>query len=266
MLRSVNDLQKYAIRATDGGIGQVKDLYFDDLAWVVRYLVVDTGTWLSGRHVLISPIAVGEPNWAERVLPVSITKEQVRNSPDIDTHQPVSRQSEISFLGYYGYPDYWGAGGYPRKLPAAADHTEATTYMAKPLGTNSHSPESALKGVDPQLRSCTTVLNHHVIAADGDIGRVHGLLVDERTWAIRYIIVNTGNWWLGHKVVMAPEWIEDVSWPDSILVVDTTRRSVQDAPAYVSVAHLDRSQEIGIYAHYGRAGYWMADIQAESRS
>jgi len=111
MLSSMEDLEHYAIRATDGAIGQVKDFYFDDEAWVIRYLVVDTGTWLSSRKVLISPIAIGEPNWAEKILPVSITKEQVKNSPDIDTDKPVSRQHERRYLGYYGYPYYWGGGG-----------------------------------------------------------------------------------------------------------------------------------------------------------
>ena len=89
----------------------MKDFYFDDLAWVVRYLVVETGSWLSSRKVLISPIAIGHPDWAERVLPVSITKEQVKNSPDIDTDKPVSRQHEMQYLGYYGYPSYWGGAG-----------------------------------------------------------------------------------------------------------------------------------------------------------
>jgi hypothetical protein len=79
MLRTMNDLQDYAIRATDGTIGQVKDFYFDDETWVIRYLVVDTGSWLSSRKVLISPIAISLPNWAEKLLLVSITKDQVKN-------------------------------------------------------------------------------------------------------------------------------------------------------------------------------------------
>src|SRR5665213_2117878 len=112
MLRSMKDLEGYAIRATDGDIGHVKDLYFDDDKWVIRYLVVETGTWLSSRKVLISPFAVGDPDWAARVLPVSITKEQVKNSPDIDTDKPVSRQHEMQYLGYYGYPYYWGGAGF----------------------------------------------------------------------------------------------------------------------------------------------------------
>ena len=111
MLRSMKDLEDYAIRATDGDIGHVKDFYFDDDTWVVRYLVVETGSWLSGRKVLISPIAIGEPDWTARALPVSITKEQVKNSPDLDTDEPVSRQHERQYLEYYGYPYYWGGTG-----------------------------------------------------------------------------------------------------------------------------------------------------------
>ena len=111
MLRSMKDLEDYAIRATDGTIGHVKDFHFDDKAWGIRYLVLDTGTWLSSRKVLISPIAIGHPDWAGKILPVSITKEQVKNSPDIDTDKPVSRHNEIRYRGYYGYPFYWGGPG-----------------------------------------------------------------------------------------------------------------------------------------------------------
>ena len=132
MLRNTKDLEGYAIRATDGIVGRVKDLYFDDKAWVIRYLVVDTGAWLAHRKVLISPIAIGHPNWPEKVLPVSITKEQVKNSLDIDTDKPVSRQQEMHYLGYYGYPFYWfgpgpwGDEAFPSMLIAGYADPEAT--------------------------------------------------------------------------------------------------------------------------------------------
>src|ERR1700691_472875 len=111
MLSSMSDLEGYAIRATDGTIGHVKDLYFDDEAWVVRYLIVDTGSWLSSRKVLISPMAIGQSSWADKTLSASLTREQVKSSPDIDTDKPVSRQHEMEYLGYYGYPYYWGGDG-----------------------------------------------------------------------------------------------------------------------------------------------------------
>jgi len=100
MLRSLKDLQHYEIGAIDGVIGHVKDFYFDDDAWVARYLVVDTGNWLPGREVLITPISIHHPNWVGRILPVSITKAQVEGSPAIATHLPVSRQHEMQYLGY----------------------------------------------------------------------------------------------------------------------------------------------------------------------
>lgn len=102
MLCRLDKLEGYAIGASDGDVGRVTDFLFDDEAWVVRYLVVYTGSWLSNRTVLISPIAIGQPSWSDRTLPVSMTTEQVRNSPDVDTSKPVSRQYESEYFSYYG--------------------------------------------------------------------------------------------------------------------------------------------------------------------
>jgi hypothetical protein len=271
MLRSMKDLEQYAIHATDGVIGHVQDFYFDDQTWVIRFLVVDTGTWLLHRKVLISPIAIGRPNWTEKWLPVSITQEQVKNSPEIDTEKPVSRQHEIRQLGYYGYPYYWGGAGlwgngtYPNTLLPNYHGTvsapevlrtkeERTVARAQPV-RNEHE--------DPHLRDCKVVMDYHVQAIDGDIGHVEGLLVDEETWAIRYLIVNTSNWWLGHQVLIAPEWIDDVSWLDATVSVSVTRQAVQDAPPFNSRADLDRDKETDLYDHYGRETYWNLATQGE---
>ena len=271
MLRSMEDLEHYAIRATDGAIGQVKDFYFDDEAWVIRYLVVDTGTSLSSRKVLISPIAIGEPNWAEKILPVSITKEQVKNSPDIDTDKPVSRQHERRYLGYYGYPYYWGGGGswgdgiYPNTLLPGYAGLVSTPRAVQPESVEAYAQAEAARqdDGDPHLRSCKAVLSYHIHATDGDIGHVRGLLVDDETWAVRYMIVDTSNWWLGHQVIIAPQWIRNVSWADATVSVDLTRRAVKDAPPYDSTAQLEREEESGIYKHYGRPGYWAAEPKRE---
>jgi hypothetical protein len=150
MLRSMKDLENYAIRATDGIIGHVKDFYFDDGTWVVRYLVVETGSWLSSRKVLISPMAIGHPEWTGRVLPVSITKEQVKNSPDIDTDRPVSRQHERQYLEYYGYPFYWGgaglwgAGVYPGRHVGCRTRSHSASDYPVPQA------DSARAGVDAE--------------------------------------------------------------------------------------------------------------------
>ena len=272
MLRSMNDLENYAIRATDGNIGHVKDFYFDDQAWVIRYLIVDTGSWLSSREVLISPIAIGNPDWTKKVLPVSITKEQVKNSPHIDTDKPVSRQHEMRYLGYYGYPPYWGGAGfwggdaYPSLMMTGYGGFGSTPYAAdsKAQEAYARADEARHQDDDLHLRSCQAVMGYHIEASDGDIGHVQGLLVDEETWAIRYMIVNTSNWWLGHQVLIAPQWIKTVSWPEATVAVDLTRQAVQDAPPYDSTAQLDRTQEMGIHEHYGRPGYWAAEVKREA--
>jgi hypothetical protein len=221
MLRSMNDLEGYAIQATDGTIGHVKDFYFDDAAWVVRYLIVETGSWLSSRKVLISPMSIGQPDWDARVLPVSITKEQVKNSPEIDTDKPVSRQHEMNYLSYYGYPYYWGGAGlwgggaFPGMM-RGIDYDDSTTEQPEALGQDNRSEigETRPAARDPHLRSCKAVKNYHIEATDGDIGHVQGLLIDEETWAIRYVVVDTNNWWLGHQVLIAPQWIREVRWAD----------------------------------------------------
>jgi len=272
MLRSMNDLENYAICATDGTIGHVKDFYFDDTAWVIRYLVVDTGTWLSSREVLISPIAIGKPNWADKVLPVSITKEQVKNSPDIDTDKPVSRQHEMRHLGYYGYPYYWGGAGlwgeglYPGMMLPGYGGFASTPYPANPQAQEAYARAEAARHEDddPHLRSCKAVMDYHIEASDGGIGHVQGLLVDEETWAIRYLIVNTSNWWLGHQVLIAPQWIKNISWTEATVSVDLTRQAVKDAPPYDATAQLNRTQEMGIHEHYGRPGYWAAEATREA--
>ena len=264
MLRSLKDLQNYRIGASDGDIGHVSDFYFDDRLWVIRYLVVDTGDWLSGRKVLISPMAIGEPDWLERILPVAITIQQVRDSPHIDTDKPVSRQHEMNFLSYYGYPYYWAGpglwGAAPMRDPVMPGYSgiESMSPAMQSMAARDLMAAEAvhLEEGDPHLRSCAVVSGYHLEASDGEIGHVESVLVDEDTWAIRYLVVDTSNWWLGHQVLIAPQWVREVRWSDSTVTVGLSREAVRQAPPYDSTAALDRVREIAIYEHYGRPVYW----------
>jgi sporulation protein YlmC with PRC-barrel domain len=261
MLCSVEDLEGYAIGGGDGDgdIGQVKDVYFDDESWTIRYFIVETGSWLSSRKVLISAHAVGRPNASEKVLPVALNRAQVENSPKIDTDKPVSRQHETDTLGYYGYPLYWGAAAFwgagvypdamlsPRIFGATPDATtDASLAAAAPPDIQE----------DFHLRSFQNIRGYHVHATDGDIGHVQGMIVDEDTWAIRYLVVDTSNWWGGHKVLIAPQWINKVRWFDASVSVDLTRQAIKDAPPYVHATPVDRRQETVLYDHYDRPSYW----------
>jgi len=266
------DLDGFVIGATDGPIGHVRDFHFDDEEWVIRYFVVETGSWLASRKVLISPFAIGNPDWTEKVLPASISKAQVENSPDIDTDKTDSRQQEIRYHGYYGYPFYWGGAGLWGDDDYPSMSMEAVPgYVAPPVVPAPDMPELQVQGEpfrvrqdDPHLRSCKAVIGYHVQAVDGDVGHVQALLVDVETWAVRYIVVDTSNWWLGHQVLIAPQWIGDVRWSDATVMVNLTQQAVKDAPAYDSAAMPDREQEAGIHDHYGRTGYWATEIVRES--
>jgi uncharacterized protein YrrD len=223
MLRNAKDLIGFGIRATDGVIGTVEDLYFDDQDWTIRYFVVNTGSWLTGRKVLISPVAIGSPAWITRVLPAALTRAQVEHSPDIDTRKPVSRQNETEYVGYYGYSHYWGGSGmwglgaYPGSPP-----TERSTEDNAPVPDDYH------------LRSSNAVIGHHIEATDGDVGHVEDLVFDDDTWAIRFLIVDTSNWWGGRRVLVATRRIENVSWVEAKISVDLTRQAVKNAPPYDS--------------------------------
>jgi PRC-barrel domain len=262
MLRNLKDLENYKISATDGEIGHVKDFYFEDDAWVVRYFVVDAGTWLSSRKVLISPISVRHPDWTERTLPVSITKDQVRNSPNIDTDKPVSRQNEEQYMGYYGYPTYWGGGGiwgeglYPYAMvPGYAGDGLDRVEREQEQEAYLRDERARHRNDDPHLRSCKAVTGYHIHATDGDIGHVSGFLVDDETWAIRYLVIDTSNWWIGHKVLISPTWIDGVHWSDKTVSVDLSRESIKNSPPYDSTVDWSPDQDLSLYRHYGRSGY-----------
>jgi uncharacterized protein YyaL (SSP411 family) len=262
MLRNAKDLHGLTIRATDGEIGTVDQFYFEDETWAIRYLTVDTGGWLEGRQVLISPISVlGVPDWEAKRLDVALTKKQVENSPDINTHQPVSRQHEIAYFGYYGYPFYWGGsdlwGAAPNPAGLAIPIPASTEAIA-----DSMSHESA----DSHLRSAEEVRNYYLEALDGEIGSVDGFIVDDEAWAIRYIEVATRNWWPGKKVLVSPAWAEKVSWEDSKVYVRLTREKIKDAAEYSESAMITREYERQLHAYYGWPPYWPHEAGHESAS
>lgn len=263
MLSIVKDLERYSIRAVDGVIGHIRDVYFDDQTWVVRYLVVDAGGWLPARMVLISPISVTGVNVVDRVITLSITRQQVKDSPDIDADKPISRQHERSLLGYYGYPYYWGSGGlwgtgsFPGLLLNTSERGtaipahRADIERALEMGEAGSDP-----GADAHLRSCGEVADYRIDATDGHMGKVKDFLMEQSTWAIRYLLVNTSEWWAGHDVLVAVRWISTVRWTDNAVTVALTRQTVKDSPVYDPWRTLDREQETALFKHHRKPVYW----------
>jgi len=246
MLKAASNLKGMSIAATDGDIGSVQDLYFDDMTWTIRYLVVDTGTWLPGRKVLISPMSVASGDRSHAV-PVRLTKSQVQNSPSVDADKPVNRQYEEEFSQYYGFPYYW-SGPY---------RWGSDPYPGAGAATAGAIPAAMVAGAgDPALRSMRDVTGYYIEATDGDIGHVEDFLVDDHEWAIRYIVVDTRNWWPGKKVVVSPGWISRVSWADSKVYVDLSRDGIRTAPEYDPDRAVEREYENRLFTHYGRRNYW----------
>ena len=250
MLYKAKKLNGYKLNATDGEIGKVKDFYFDDRYFTVRYLIADTGLWLGDRQVLISPYALSDINHELQHINVKLTKAQIKDSPSLDSDKPVSKQFEESYYDYYGWPYYWGGlnmwGGYP--------------YMvldSKDWNNNYHHGETW----DPHLRSTKAVSGRHVNAKDGDIGHVVDFIIDDENWAIRYLVVRTSNWWLGHQVLISPHWSDNKNWNDTQISIDLTMEQIKKSPPYVDISAIDKIYERNLHQHYNRMGYWV-DEQA----
>ena len=218
MLHNIKELYGNKLAASDGDIGHVEDFYFDDKTWAVRYLVANTGTWLSGRQVLLSPHAFNRWDRDNKSLRVNLTRKQIENSPSIDLHRPVSRQYEEEYYRYYGWPTYWDGGGmwgvgeYPVALPPAKEEIVAHQHHRRD---------------DKHLRSTLAVTGYHIQAADGAIGHVTGFMVDDKSWGIRELVVETGHWYSGKEILISPSKIERIGYDESKVFVNLTKADIQ---------------------------------------
>ncbi len=261
MLFKLSDLRGLSVRADDGAVGSIDDTYFDDATWDIRYAVADTGTWLSGRKVLLAPSVLGTPDFARGELPAALRRDQVAESPHVDTNRPVSRQQESRLHEYYGWAPYWAGPIAPAipPLATAPGYAYAPT-TAKGRGATDRTAEEvearARESADPHLRSAREVIGYYISAKDGNIGHVEDFLGDADRWAIRYMIVDTRNWLPGKKVLVSPQWIESVSWTDKQVRVDLGQDQIRNSPEYDPARAIDRTYEGRLFNYYGRVPYW----------
>lgn len=251
MLLSVNDTLGYRIQAVDDDVGTLDDLLFERATSRIRYLVIDAGSWLTDRVVLLPPAAFGTMQPGERRIPTALTKQQVKDSPPMQTALTLSRSEEELLHSYYGWTPYWEATlptdglapGYWGVLPPES----ATMPPEAPAGA---------APAEPPLRSAKELIGHYVQATDGEIGHLSDLLIDEHDWTIRLLVIDTRNWWPGKKVVIAPDWLEQVDWMGHQITVGLTREQIKGSPEYDPARTLDRSYQEHLYRHYGRKPYW----------
>lgn len=235
MLRNASAIKGYAIAATDGRLGTVSDFLFDDASWLVRWLVVDTGKWLSGRKVLLPPSVLGhiDPNGNE--FAVSLTMQQVKDSPDIDTERPVSRQIETNIYDFYGWRPYWGGTGFLMGGYGGSGYGGGAIAPLPSPGSMRRAEDIAAaqqNDDDPHLRSVEAVTGYHIHASDGEIGYVEDFLLQDTDWSIHNLVVDTTNWWPGKKVLIAPRSIQEIDWTDNLVNLKIDREKVKNSPAY----------------------------------
>jgi sporulation protein YlmC with PRC-barrel domain len=258
MKRRIENITGFAIGATDGEIGRIKDFYFDDQSWTIRYLVVQTGSWLVDRKVLIAPKAIRMPDWEEKTLAVNLTKEQVKNSPDMDTEKPVYRQQEIELVKYYNWPHYWAGGVGAGSLWTGGIGTTGMMFHStlpddqEQANRNEGKMEDETINYNQHLRSTQKVKGYGIKANDGEIGDVEDFIIDDNTWEIAYIIIDTGNWFPGKKVIISPEWIQEIQWETSTVVVNASIDQVRNSPDYQPSPELSESYEANLKNYYGR--------------
>lgn len=213
MLQNIKELLGAKLAAADGDIGQIKDFYFDDKNWAIRYLVADTGSWLSGRLVLLSPHAFGRFDQATKILPVGLTRKQIEDSPSIETEKPVSRQYEVDYHRYYGWPAYWhgggmwGFGGFP-------------VVVMPPLKEEVDAAMRPDHEEDPHLRSAKAVTGYEIQATDGSLGSVTSFMVDDKSWAIGELVVEAGHWYSGKEILIPTAKITRISYEESKVYVN----------------------------------------------
>ena len=254
MKQVISALKGFAIEASDGQIGSVVDFLFDDSTWKVRWLVVDCGSWLRERKVLIHPSAISLTDLQNQRFEVPLTQSQVEGSPDWREDQPVSRQMESRIYDYYGWDPLWGAplmGGEPGAMAAPL---LSPPYFG--LGGEEAAKEPIPEDVagDAHLRSFVDIVGYRIHAADDEIGHVENFLLDDADWSLAYFIVDTSNWWFGKRVLIAPVAVSSIEWSDRRVNVNVTREQVETSPTWDPLVAFEEVYAKQLHHHYGWPG------------
>ena len=247
MLINTKILKGYKLHGTDGEIGKVKDFYFDDLNWKVRYLLAETGNWLTGRKVLISPESLIDVRKNTQELAVKLTKKQIEDSPSLDTDKPVSQQSEEALQEKYNWPIYGEEPYIPESQLFIMNNSMDLNFAVTNQGN---------KPLDSHLCSTHKVSGYGVHSLNGEVGRVDDFIIDDMEWAIRYLVIDMHDKKQGEKILISSKWIDRISWDDSQVFVNLLSEAVKSSPKFTDEATLTRDYENGLHRHYNRRGYW----------
>jgi len=252
MLWNASAIKGYAIEANDGRLGTVSDFLFDDASWLVRWLVVDTGKWLSGRKVLLPPTVLGHVDQKHEAFSVRLSMHEIKDSPDIASDLPVSRQMESNLYDYYGWNPYWNSGLYMGGYMGGYWGGMTTPLRPSEARQREERRASAQRDDDdPHLRSIAGITGYHIHALDGEIGHVEDMFVEDADWSIHYLLVDTKNWWPGKKVLISPRSTQTIDWSRKLVNLNVDREKVRNSPAYDPATAIDRPYDRHFHNYYG---------------
>ncbi len=248
MLRVGSSLVGYDVEASDGGAGKVQDILFDDTSWKIRWLVIDTGGWLSGRRVLIHPSAVGRLDPASAALQIKLARQTIENAPGSLLDRPVSQQQEKSLYDYYDWDPAWGGSSFGQGTMAS--DLEPVMYFDQDTLRGAAADGFRLDDGDPHLRSLSELRGYHVHATDGDIGHVQDMLLDDARWVIDYLIVDTSNWWMGQHVLISPHAVSEIDCPGRKILLRILKAKIRSSPPWKPAETVSSAYQTDLHGHY----------------
>lgn len=227
MLRSLSSLRGYTLAASDDDIGKIRDLLFEDRGLVVQYAVAVTGPWLFGRKVLVPWSALGAPDWHAKRFPVSMTRQEVKDLPGLETDPPVSQQQKRR-----------------AKALLASDPQVMWAWVAM---VESEDDRPALEG---HLRSAHEVTGYRVEAKDGPIGHVEDLIAEDGNWIVRYVVIDTRDWLPGRKVLVPATAVRGFEWGTRSASVGLTKQAIESSPEHDPAHPLGATYEVELREYW----------------
>ena len=253
MLQDAKKFKSMKVLGTDGVCGHIRDIYFDDDKWTLRYFLLDTGKWLPGQLVLISPLAIDEIDFKNKILEVNLSREQINKSPNPSEHVPISRQMEEALADYYDYPHYWpGSGIWPA---VGYDLAYYASFKNRGRQEQEFHPSNKIIKKDQHLRTVNELRGYSIEALDGRIGHIQDFILDDETWELRYLVIDTVSWWPSKIVILPPHWVTKIDWTEHKFIIKLEKDKIKNSPIY-SEENLDRDYEINLYNYYQEPKYW----------
>jgi len=271
MLRKAHSLIGTKIHATDGEMGHIEDFYFDDAKWMIRYMIVRTGSWFSGKHVMLAPSTIGDVVWEKHSVNVNLSKEQITKSPDLNMEMPVTREQEIDLVRELNYPTYWsgtpgpisdsistmglaatggpgmavgpytGPSGLPNEVASdiySTDISNPSALGADPANTaeteiRADVTRAAQAGaVSVQLHEVKRLTGFQVVGSDDAVGKVSDFMIDDESWQVASLLLDTTAWWPGGEVLVATGLITGINPSHSQIRIKSTRDEIKSSPEY----------------------------------